>query len=336
MITPALSAAIEALIAQRLAAGSGANEQPRCLEIHSTHTLYEYYLAPDGTVYEVDLDRTPRYERVESAEKARETYVHAAARFPTLAALAQIDPASAPQTFEAALAFPGHVVVAWDDTDPTGRTLVACSVSVGGAKRLASRTIAPHERDALFDALGRDQPLGATLGPFVWNVELISDFNLYDATTRCTSYVKAWDVARIRSARSVELIAPTGAVTRVVDDTEPAIASRLARDFANWLGCPHHDNGTVHANARELELVRACRELARRNVEPTYAVPLELRVSAGDVAVSIVDASVCLEHAGRVVPLRTPAPDSWRRTRQNTYLEYPWIIRDIVRVLGEA
>lgn len=91
MITPALSAAIEALIVRALPhvdwADRPAAEHPRSLRVHATAALYAYYLAPDGTVYELDLDRTPRFERVASASTVREVYAEAAKQFPELAAL---------------------------------------------------------------------------------------------------------------------------------------------------------------------------------------------------------------------------------------------------------
>ena len=92
MITPELSAAIEALIARALPTAdwsyNPAVEKPRSLLIYSTEALFAYYLAPDGVAYELDLDRSPRYERIESVDTIREVYAKAAERFPELSALA--------------------------------------------------------------------------------------------------------------------------------------------------------------------------------------------------------------------------------------------------------
>ena len=92
MIDPTLTAAIEALIARELPHSDWRDDRalasPRALRIYSTSALYSYYLAPDGTVYERDLDSSRGAEAVDSRDVIRETYAKAAALFPELAGLA--------------------------------------------------------------------------------------------------------------------------------------------------------------------------------------------------------------------------------------------------------
>jgi len=341
MITRELAEAIEALIVRALPR-SGANEDPRCLSIYSTEAMFEYYLAPSGLCYEVDLDRSPRFERVESVTTAREVYAHAAAKFPELAELAGCDPGAPPATFDDALAYPAQVIVASDDTDATGTTMIAIAVGNSGTRRLAQRTVKPDERDAFFERIAREHELGAANGDLAWHVAIVAGFHLHDGTTLRTSYVRPWEVDRVRSSRAIDLVGSEGS-KQVLADADPTVASRIARDFANWLERPHDDNGTADANADELRLVRACRELAQRNVAIRgHAVQREHRVPAGpfgaatDVAVLLDDSdgAVCIEvtlaSGTRRVRLRGPMD----HTRTNQYLERCWIIRDIVRAIA--
>lgn len=85
MIPLELTAAIEALIPE--------GRSPRRLFVYGTTAMYEYYLAADGTVFEHDLDSMRSAEPVESKSTVHEVYVEAARKYPTLAALATIDPA---------------------------------------------------------------------------------------------------------------------------------------------------------------------------------------------------------------------------------------------------
>jgi hypothetical protein len=91
IVPPALTAAIDALIPK--------DRSPRRLFIYATSALYEYYLAPDGTVFERDLDSSRSAEPVEIIDDIRATYVEAAKRYPTLAALATIEPV-APRRYQ--------------------------------------------------------------------------------------------------------------------------------------------------------------------------------------------------------------------------------------------
>ena len=86
---PQLTAAIDALIPRE--------RSPRRLLIYATVALYEYYLAPDGTVFERDLDSLRSAEPLESIDEIRAAYAEAAKRYPTLAALATIEPVVPPQ-----------------------------------------------------------------------------------------------------------------------------------------------------------------------------------------------------------------------------------------------
>lgn len=80
MISKELTAAIEALIPP--------DRNPRHLSIYATSALYEYFLAPDGTVFEQDHDSVRSPEPVDNPSTVRVVYAVAARKFPSLAALA--------------------------------------------------------------------------------------------------------------------------------------------------------------------------------------------------------------------------------------------------------
>lgn len=330
MIARELAAAIDALIDRyptQSSAGAGVNA-PRSLLIHATSAMYEYYLAPSGLVYERDLDSVRGLDRVTDPDMVRETYAKAAARYPELAALAATDVTAPPSSFEDALLYPADIVVAWDDAAPG--TLVACALDASGMHRLATRTVRPDERDAVLDGLGRAHALGATLGAYVWHVDLVSGFNVRGPGLR-VSYLRAWDKLDVRTSRAIELIDRADqSVKRIIDNVDPQIASRIGRDLANYVEGHHHDNGVPYANADELAYVRACRELAARMDEyPSYKVQRELRLHASGVTLVLEDDMISVDTGGRRVPLRAAPRSAWFDAK--LYLDRPWIIRDIVR-----
>ncbi len=180
-IPPKLSAAIDALIPE--------DRRPRRLLIYATIALYEYYLAPDGTVFERDLDSLRSAEPVDSVDAIREAYAEAAKRYPTLAALATIELAApsakpvanwrerttevapppvappptkpTPRTPEATgdvarldetLAIP-DVLAAWDHGDLTSKRLRFFATGVTGAREMMHIDVEPAERAAVLERL---------------------------------------------------------------------------------------------------------------------------------------------------------------------------------------
>lgn len=58
---------------------------PPALLVHTTAAMLAYYLAPDGTVYELDLDRfAQELEPISNPETIREVLAAAAAKHPEL------------------------------------------------------------------------------------------------------------------------------------------------------------------------------------------------------------------------------------------------------------
>ena len=313
-MTPELTARIDALIARELPNANWSHkpaiEDPRALLVMSTEALFAYYLAPDGTVYELDLDRSPRYEKVESAERVAEVYAAAARKFPELAALVSVDATALPRTLAEALTYPGHVVIAEDLANASGNELVAFTVGLHGARELVRGPRTGTER---VDAV--------TLGGLVWHVELASRFNAYDATRRLTEYVWPSDVARVRSSGgTVDLVSPGGDSTRIVTDVPPAVARRLARDFANSLEREHEHDGKPRTNERDLGLVHACRELEARKVA---------RVDLGaGIALELVGGDLVLVLGTRRSTLRPRA--------DHTYLTGFLPVYDVARAILQA
>jgi len=136
-IPPELTAAIEALIPK--------DRSPRRLLVYATVALYEYYLAPDGTVFDRDLDSLRSAEPVDSVDEIREAYAEAAKRYPTLAALATIEPV-APPTIPLANWRERTAVVARPPAKTTSRPSAA-SVEVDPAANVRTAA-APTSLDA--------------------------------------------------------------------------------------------------------------------------------------------------------------------------------------------
>jgi hypothetical protein len=61
----------------------------RRLSVYSTRALYEYFLAPDGTVFERDHDSSRGAVPVEDATLVRVVYAVAATKWPRLASLVE-------------------------------------------------------------------------------------------------------------------------------------------------------------------------------------------------------------------------------------------------------
>jgi hypothetical protein len=93
MIPPHLRAHIAALVDADLAAPSSATYPPRALAreravlVHTTDALFAYYLAADGTVYELDMDSSRSPEPETDPSRIADVYAKAIERWPQLRGL---------------------------------------------------------------------------------------------------------------------------------------------------------------------------------------------------------------------------------------------------------